>query len=142
MTFYRVCELRGAMFAALRGGVIVHDHFKTYFTIKDIEHALCNAHHLRELKALIEIEKEDWARQMQTLLRRTCHVTHLAADRKQTPGQRLIDLIGRRYDAITASAIAFDDTLPALCGKLKRDGMPPAVLNASESRSRGAMASH
>ena len=35
--------------------------------------ALCNAHHMRELKALIEIEKEDWARRMQQLLRRACH---------------------------------------------------------------------
>jgi hypothetical protein len=33
-------------------------------------HALCNAHHLSELKALVEIEKEDWARKMQQLLRR------------------------------------------------------------------------
>jgi len=32
-------------------------------------HALCNVHHLRELKALVEIEKEDWARKMQRLLR-------------------------------------------------------------------------
>ena len=32
-------------------------------------HALCNVHHLRELKALVEIEKEDRARKMQRLLR-------------------------------------------------------------------------
>jgi hypothetical protein len=30
-----------------------------------VEHALCNAHHLRELQALVEIEHEDWAQQMQ-----------------------------------------------------------------------------
>ena len=28
----------------------------------------CNAHHLRELKALIDIDKEQWARQMRDLL--------------------------------------------------------------------------
>jgi hypothetical protein len=33
------------MFDALRGGVIVHDHFKPYFTIEEVEHALCNAHY-------------------------------------------------------------------------------------------------
>jgi transposase len=41
-----------------------------YYTLTGIRHALCNAHHLRELKALVEIEKEDWARKMQQLLRR------------------------------------------------------------------------
>ena len=35
----------------------------------NVLHALCNAHQLRELKALIDIEKEDWARNMQQLLR-------------------------------------------------------------------------
>jgi len=46
----------------------VHDHWKPYYTLEGIKHALCNAHHLRELKALVEIEKEDWARKMQRLL--------------------------------------------------------------------------
>jgi transposase len=44
-------------------------------------HALCNAHHLRELKSLIDIEKEDWARRMAHLLRRACHAANLAAAR-------------------------------------------------------------
>ena len=44
-------------------------------------HALCNAHHLRELKALVEIEKEDWARKIQRLLRQACHATNLARER-------------------------------------------------------------
>src|SRR5258708_17788268 len=44
-------------------------------------HALCNVHHLRELKALVEIEKEDRARKMQRLLRRACHAANLARER-------------------------------------------------------------
>jgi transposase len=43
-------------------GIVVHDHWKPYYTMKGVLHALCNAHHLRELKALVDIEKEEWAR--------------------------------------------------------------------------------
>lgn len=68
LTCYRVSGQRGAMPETLRGGVIVHDHFKPYFMLAEVEHALCNAHHLRELKALIDIEKEPWARKMSRLL--------------------------------------------------------------------------
>ncbi len=61
-------EKRGEVTEGFERGVIVHDHFKPYYSLPDVAHALCNAHHLRELQALIEIEKESWARQMRDVL--------------------------------------------------------------------------
>jgi hypothetical protein len=50
---------------------------------------LCNAHHLRELKALIDLEKEDWARKMQRLLRRANQMTtHPQTTRPAQPSVR------------------------------------------------------
>lgn len=126
LTSYRVSAKRGELPKGFRGGVVVHDHFRPYYALPAVRHALCNAHHLRELKALFEIEQEDWARRMQTLLRRACHVEHLSRDQERAPDQRLIALIGRRYDAIVASGIAFHEGLPALPKTLKKDGTPRA----------------
>jgi hypothetical protein len=67
LTFYRVSPKRGSLLARVTG-IVVHDHWKPYYTLTGVLHALCNAHHLRELKALVEIDKEDWARKMQCLL--------------------------------------------------------------------------
>src|SRR5208283_1331220 len=105
LTYYRIGADRGDMLSGVSGipgssPGTVHDHWQPYFTMPDVEHALCNAHHLREFQALSEIEQEDWSRRMQTLLRRACHVEHLCRDIQQAPDQRLIDLITRRYDAI------------------------------------------
>ena len=52
----------------LTGGVVVHDHFKPYYGLTGVAHAFCNAHHLRELKALIELDEEPWAEKMRDLL--------------------------------------------------------------------------
>ena len=49
-------------------GVMVHDHLKAYYTYKNCQHALCNAHHLRELQAVIDLNGHGWALKMQTLL--------------------------------------------------------------------------
>ncbi len=62
-TWYRVSEKRKDI-EVLSGlkGVAVHDYWKCYYKLEGVSHALCNAHHLRELKALEEIEQADFSR--------------------------------------------------------------------------------
>ena len=88
--------------------------------MKGVLHALCNAHHLRELKALVEIEKENWARKMQRLLRRACHATNLARERGVTLSPQLIALIERCYDAILMEGFAFHDAQPVLISTARK----------------------
>ncbi len=49
-------------------GVLVHDHWKPYYQYLACCHALCNAHHLRELERAYEQDGLQWAQQMQALL--------------------------------------------------------------------------
>jgi transposase len=49
-------------------GVLCHDHWKPYFRYTCI-HSLCNAHHLRELERAWEQDGQQWAKDMQTLLK-------------------------------------------------------------------------
>ncbi len=108
LTFYRTCAKRGSLLAGVTG-IVVHDHWKPYFTMTGVLHALCNAHHLRELKALVEIEKEDWARQMQRLLRRACHAANLARERGIPLKLGLVARVERRYDAIVVAGLTFHE---------------------------------
>lgn len=48
-------------------GTLCHDHWKPYFQFK-CRHALCNAHHLRELERAWEQDGQQWAKEMQNLL--------------------------------------------------------------------------
>jgi transposase len=48
-------------------GVLCHDHWKPYFRF-ECQHALCNAHHLRELERAWDQDKQEWARDMRDLL--------------------------------------------------------------------------
>ncbi|MSP03555.1 MAG: hypothetical protein EXR07_21325 [Acetobacteraceae bacterium] len=119
--------------------IVVHDHWKPYDTLKGVLHALCNAHHLRELKALAEIEKEGRARKMQRLSRRACHAANLAREQGVTLSPRLIALIERRYDAILTEGFAFHDAQPAsIATARKRMGRirEPGQFPSDESGTR------
>ena len=136
-THFRV-STRGDMLSGV-SGVIVHDYFKSYYKIDGVEHALCGQHILRELQALIDIEKEAWATPMQALLRRACHAINLIRRELEASGglseqrkaellrrlARIAALIERRYDAVVAKAIAYHVAQPPLReAALRKDGTP------------------
>jgi len=58
-------------------GTICHDHWKPYFHYGGL-HALCNAHHLRELERAVEQDNQQWAAQMIVLLKEMNKATHEA----------------------------------------------------------------
>ena len=48
-------------------GILCHDHWKPYYNYKCL-HALCNAHHIRELERAIEQDDQKWAIEMKDFL--------------------------------------------------------------------------
>jgi transposase len=125
-TYYRVGAKRGDVPRTMADGVIVHDHFKPYSTLRGVQHALCNAHHLRELQALIEIEREPWAGVMHALLRaankqvreaKTGGAVALAQADKQH--------IAAAYDAALAMGFALHENQVPLVRTPGARGRPP-----------------
>ena len=119
LTCYRTSAKRGAMLTGVRG-IIVHDFWRPYLTMVGVLHALCNAHHLRELKALIDIEKEPWARAMHRFLRQACHAANLARAQQRSLSPRFLAWLSARYDRILAQGFAFHESQPPLGA-----GLPP-----------------
>jgi transposase len=73
LTYYAAHEKRGkdaadeiCLLPQYRGRA-VHDGWKSYFNY-GCEHALCNAHHVRELRFIFEQYEQKWAREMKELL--------------------------------------------------------------------------
>lgn len=74
LTDYEVHTKRGyeamedaGMLDALRG-TAVHDHWRPYLRYTGCEHALCHAHHLRELQCMHKQDQQPWANDMVLLL--------------------------------------------------------------------------
>ena len=51
-----------------RTGWVIHDGYRSYDQYPDAQHALCNAHHLRELLFVHERYQQPWAEKMSQLL--------------------------------------------------------------------------
>lgn len=83
-----------------RQGPAMHDGYASYFQYPQAQHALCNAHHLRELKFIEERYQQSWASDLATLLVEIKQAVELARSvyPALTP-QQLADFASR-YDAL------------------------------------------
>ena len=134
-TFYRAGEKRGDIPRNLKGGVVVHDHFKPYNGLVEVIHAFCNAHILRELEGLIEFEKEPWAELMRAMLREANEAVRAARDagKRALPTEQ-VEAFVERYWAAVRMGLAYHRELPALETKSKTSRTPQTTSRPQSAR--------
>ncbi len=105
-------------------GRAMHDHWKPYFGYTACQHALCNTHHLRELKFVKEQYQQGWAEGMAALLmdikeavdQDKAHTDHLSA--------RKINAFEKRYDQILKQGLKANPPQKQDDGIQKKRGRP------------------
>jgi transposase len=136
LTYYDVHRKRGQVgmqaigILPLFAGRAVHDHWQSYFAFKQCQHALCNAHHLRELQFILEQYQQPWAQAMaQLLLEIKTEVDTAPPDHLSLPPERLIHF-EQRYDKLIAQGLKAnpppDNPPPKKRGRKKQS--PPKNL--------------
>lgn len=130
LTYYTVHSKRGDE-ALLDTGVLpnchgwaVHDGFQPYFGFETVRHALCHAHHLRELEFLVAQYDVQWAQAMQTLLlamKRRCD------ERPDGLSAALIHHFEAQFDALLKWGLAENPMLPRPPNSKQRVAQHPAT---------------
>ncbi len=99
-------------------GVLVHDGWLPYKALQ-CQHALCNAHHLRELTYLLEEQGQAWAGDMIELLTHASHLDNLQCADGQSPNyntkqyQCEVRDLRDLYEAILAQAQTENPVVPS-----------------------------
>ena len=136
LTYYGVHPKRGQVGMKAIGilpefeGKAVHDHWKSYFTFDNCQHALCNAHHLREFQFVVDRYEQPWAQEMaQLLLDIKDEVEAAPLDQMSLLAGRLA-YFGQRYDELIAQGLKANpppaDPPPKKRGRRKQS--PPKNL--------------
>jgi transposase len=80
-------------------GRAIHDHWQPYFKYNCL-HGLCNAHHLRELTYVHEVENQGWAKKMIELLCEIKEESEKSGERGNLIDNKLMKRYERRYKNI------------------------------------------
>ena len=122
LSHFRVGISRGDILLDLKGNV-VHDCFSSYWKIEDVTHGVCNFHTTRELKAVHEIDGEEWAGEMRIILLDGLKLTRKARKQgKKAVDQEGIIAIEERFYACLKKAKAFHESLPPFAPPGARNG--------------------
>jgi transposase len=106
-TVYSVQEKRGSEGMDKMGilpeykGTVTHDCFKAYFKEDyGFDHALCGAHLIRECQGIIENDKQEWARDMKSLLKDVNKEGRQAKEDGRPVTPEKIEELEQKYDGI------------------------------------------
>ena len=133
LTHYSVHEKRGKEATDAAGilqdftGTAVHDHRKPYFRYKNCRHALCNAHHLRELNFMERQYGQVWACDMADLLLEIKEAVEKLKPDRDGFGPEQIRAFERRYDEILRRGFADNPFAPPEEKKRGRAKKPPPL---------------
>jgi len=86
-------------------GCAVHDDLASYFQY-EVEHALCNAHHLRTLLFLLERYPQKWVQELIDLLTSIKEKVGVVREKMQTAlSVRQANVFNRRYDELVTKGL-------------------------------------
>lgn len=95
-------------------GTLVHDAWATYFRYQLLLHALCNAHHLRDLTAIVENDQQQWAALMIACLLSAKELVAAARQAGETElSADCLERIHQLYEAIVCLGLA-EKPLPVI----------------------------
>lgn len=123
LTWYGAHDKRGRIAMDAAGilpafeGVAVHDGWASYREYA-CTHALCNAHHLRELIYLEETTQQPWTRKMIEFLRAAKKEADAAKEADRAINEERLARLRRRYGAILSEGER--DNPPATRGRRRR----------------------
>ena len=109
-------------------GRAIHDHWKPYFGYTECSHALCNAHHLRELQFIEKNYGQRWAVVMADLLLEIKKTVEAAQD-NGTEGlsSEVLTQFEQRYDQVITTGYLVNPhppPLPATGKNRKKEAAP------------------
>ncbi|OAD19237.1 transposase IS66 [Candidatus Thiomargarita nelsonii] len=128
LTHYEVHAKRGTDAMEAAGiltdfkGTATPDHWKPYFKYEDCGHALCNAHHLRELKFIEKQYQQTWSKKMAALLLEIKEAVAETQENQLTPLQ--IETFERQYDDIVNEGFEANPRSPPETFEAKKRGPP------------------